>query len=78
MAEICEVCGQALDDDNVSRCVSCGRRFHMAWSTTAPVKNCGRVIFDVRSSGMGFVCNTCINAHPEIKEAAIDPGTPPG
>ena len=77
MSEICEVCGQALDDDNVARCMSCGRRFHLAWSTSAPVKNCGRVIFDMRSSAMDFVCNTCMNTYPEIKEAAIEPGKSP-
>jgi hypothetical protein len=36
------------------------------------------VIFDMRSSGMSFVCNICVDSHPEIKEAAIEPGTPPG
>jgi len=77
MAEICEVCGQDLDDDNVARCMSCGSRFHLAWSTKAPVKNCGRVIFDMRSSAMDFVCNTCMNTYPEIKEAAIEPGKSP-
>ncbi len=33
LAETCDVCGESLDEENVSRCLICGRRFHMAWST---------------------------------------------
>lgn len=77
MPDICEVCGQELDEDNAARCMSCGRRFHLAWSTDAPVNNCGKVVFDMLSSGMSFVCNICLDAHPEIKGMAIEPGNSP-
>ena len=33
LAETCDVCGKPLDEENVSRCLVCRRRFHMAWST---------------------------------------------
>ncbi len=48
MAEICDVCGEPLDEDNVSRCLICGGKFHMAWSIDAPVKNCGQTWFEER------------------------------
>lgn len=76
MTETCSVCGGTLDQDNVSRCFFCNNRFHMAWSTDASVENCGQVLFDAKSCGMLFVCNICINEHPEIQASIIGPDQP--
>lgn len=72
MEEICEVCGQPLDEKNVSRCRLCGRKFHMAWSVDAHIQNCGHVWFDKRSGAMAFACNICIAENPELKELIVD------
>lgn len=70
--ERCEVCGDPLDQENVSRCRLCGRRFHMAWSIDAPVGNCGRVWFQEMACSMGFVCNICVDENPQLRESLID------
>ena len=72
LAELCEVCGEPLDEENVSRCLICGRRFHMAWSNNAPVENCGQIWFNELACSIGFVCNLCVDEHPELKGALID------
>jgi len=72
LSEICEVCGEPLDEENVSSCILCGRRFHMAWSIDASVEDCGRIWFYEQACSIGFVCNTCINENPQIKESLID------
>ena len=74
LEDICDVCGKPLDEENVSRCLICGRRFHMAWSTDAPVENCGRAFFDERSSALAFICNPCADENPEIGGSLIDMG----
>ncbi len=48
MAEVCDVCGEPLDENNVSCCLICGGRFHMAWFIDVPVKNCGQAWFEER------------------------------
>jgi hypothetical protein len=77
MTELCGSCGKPLDEDNASRCFFCNSRFHMAWSTEAPVENCGQVLFDSMSCGMVFACNACINEHPGIRESFPVPDQPP-
>lgn len=77
LSESCGVCGKPLDDANVSRCLVCGRRFHMAWSIDAPVENCGQIWVHPMSSGVGFVCNSCIDEHPELKDTVMQPEPPP-
>ncbi len=37
MDQVCCVCGEALDGENVSRCRLCGGIFHLAWSTGANI-----------------------------------------
>jgi hypothetical protein len=77
--EICDVCGGALDEENVSRCTLCGREFHMAWSSDAQVKNCGRVSFSELHCSMAFACSICLAQNPELSQSLIDigPGPPP-
>jgi len=75
-SELCGVCGEPLDDQNVSRCLVCGRRFHMAWSVDAAVDNCGQIWVEPISSGIGFICNACLDAHPELKDSVIQPEPP--
>ena len=65
MEETCDVCGGCLDEENVSRCSLCGGKSHMAWSVHTEVKNCGRIWFNERNCGMGFVCDICLAEHPE-------------
>lgn len=77
MEEICDVCGQPLDEENVARCALCGRRFHLAWSIHAQVENCGRVCFDNRSWSMVFVCHPCLAQHPELSQSLMDAGQQP-
>lgn len=77
MTEICDVCGGPLDEENVSRCIMCGRRFHMAWSTDAPVENCGQIWFNETACSIGFVCNICVNEQPQISDSLIDMEGPP-
>jgi len=77
LEEMCDVCGVPLDEENVSRCFLCGRRFHMAWSVHAQVNNCGRVWFDEMSCGMGFVCNICVAENPQLSQSLIDMGQGP-
>jgi uncharacterized Zn finger protein (UPF0148 family) len=45
LAETCDVCGKPLGEENVSRCLICGRRFHMTWSieTTKSTASLARV-----------------------------------
>ena len=75
-SEPCGVCGGPLDGENVSRCLVCGRRFHMAWSVDATVENCGQIWVEPISSGIGFICNACLDAHPELKGSVIQPEPP--
>ena len=77
MEDICEICGQPLDDNNSSRCALCGRRFHMAWSVNAEVQQCGQIWFDPISGGMGFVCNICVDEHPEMGNFIFNTELPP-
>ena len=77
LAETCDVCGEPLDEENVSRCLICGRRFHMAWSTDAPVENCGHAFFDERSSALGFICSPCVDENREIGRSLVDTGQMP-
>ncbi len=56
---LCHVCGQPLDEENVSRCLRCGRPFHMAWSTAAQVPQCGTPWLHEEYMTLGFLCNTC-------------------
>ncbi|MCK5653631.1 MAG: hypothetical protein KAH98_00675 [Dehalococcoidia bacterium] len=74
MAEICDVCGEPLDENNVSRCRICGGRFYMAWSIDAPVEKCGQAWFEERSCSLGFICAPCINENPQIRRSLIDTG----
>ena len=75
--EICDVCGGALDEENISRCTLCGRKFHMAWSIDAQVPNCGLVFSNDVSCTIGFVCNICLSEHPELSQSTIDVGQGP-
>lgn len=68
--EICCVCGDALDNENVARCTICERRFHLAWSTQTPTKNCGRVWIDERLCAMRFMCQTCAQQSGSFAESA--------
>ena len=77
MSDICIICGQPLDTENVSHCSLCGRGFHMTWNTDKPVENCGQIWFDPRSSGMGFVCKMCVEENPWIKDATVKFEQPP-
>ena len=77
MEERCEVCGEPLDEEKVSRCTLCGRRFHMAWSVNDPVENCGRVWFNETACSMGFVCNICAAENPHLSGSLIDTQQPP-
>lgn len=72
MEEICDVCGQPLDEKNVSRCRLCGRKFHMAWSVDAQIQNCGHVWFDKLSNGMAFACKFCVDENPDLRELIVD------
>jgi len=74
LAEICHVCGESLDEDNVSRYLICGGRFHVAWSIDAPIKNCGQTWFEERSCSLGFICTPCINENPELRRSLIETG----
>jgi len=49
----------------------------MTWNTDKPVENCGQIWFDPRSSGMGFVCKTCAEENPWIKDATVEFEQPP-
>ena len=60
MEEICAVCGKPLDGENVARCISCGGRFHLAWSVHAEVTDCGRVWVDDNVHAMVFMCDNCL------------------
>jgi len=44
----------------------------MAWSNNAPVENCGQIWFNELACSIGFVCNLCVDEHPELKGALID------
>jgi len=77
MSDICNICGEPLGGENVSRCSLCGRNFHMTWNTDKPVENCGQIWFDPRSSAMGFVCKTCAEENPWIKDATVQFEQPP-
>lgn len=77
MTETCTVCGEPLDTEHQSRCRFCGGSFHMAWSTDAPVKSCGHVIFDQRSCGVMFVCANCVEQYPEIRSSIVGAEQPP-
>ena len=77
MDEICDVCGGALDEENVSRCYLCGRKFHMAWSIDAQVQNCGRVWFSEMHCSIAFVCSICLAQNPQLSQSLIDIGQSP-
>ncbi len=59
MEQVCCVCGEALEDDNVSRCRLCGGGFHLAWSTEANIKECGSYFFHEQTCGLSFICRNC-------------------
>ena len=77
MKERCEVCGEPLDEENVSRCLLCGRGFHMAWSIHAAMENCGRIWFNEMACSLGFVCNICVAENPQLSETLIVTEQPP-
>lgn len=72
MEERCDVCGKPLDEDNVSRCFLCGRRFHMAWSVQAQVENCRRIWINQMHCSIGFVCNVCVVENPQLAPSLLD------
>lgn len=72
MADICDVCGEALDEDNFVSCRLCGRKFHMPWSVEAKVPRCGHVWFDRNSNAMAFVCNFCVEERPDLRELIVE------
>lgn len=49
----------------------------MAWSIDTPVENCGQIWVHPQSSGIGFICNTCIDEYPELKDSVMQPEPPP-
>lgn len=55
----CCICGLPLDPDNTSRCHGCGGYFHMPWSVTDQVKECGRPWLNQMSCGLVFLCKNC-------------------
>jgi len=55
----CCVCSEPLDPDNMCRCHICGGYFHMAWSTTAQVRECGRYGMEENRCGLVFICTLC-------------------
>lgn len=57
--EVCGVCGEPLDGENMSRCILCGRPFHLAMSVKAQTPNCGGYTMLEESWGLAFVCNRC-------------------
>ncbi len=59
MDQVCCVCGEALDGENVSRCRLCGGSFHLAWSTGANIKECGTYWFHPEHCGLNFICRLC-------------------
>ncbi len=59
MDQVCCVCNEALDGENVSRCRLCGGSFHMAWSTGAKIMECGRYWIDPEHCGLSFICARC-------------------
>lgn len=78
MEEICRICFEPLDEDNVATCALCGGRFHLAWSVDAEVEECGRIWFDPASCGVRFVCNRCLSENPELVPFVVDTeGGPP-
>lgn len=79
LEESCDVCGRYLDEENVSRCSLCGRKFHMAWSRHAQVKNCGHTWINQMHCSIGFACEICLAEHPELGQFIIDTAqqTPP-
>ncbi len=68
--EMCCVCGEALDDDNVSRCRLCGGSFHLAWSTGPGIKECGSYFFHEQTCGLSFVCGNC---EPDLRTGPQPP-----
>lgn len=57
--EVCCVCGQPLDENDVAMCDFCHGRFHMAMTLTSATKDCGIVGTDARfGEGTLFMCNT--------------------
>ena len=56
MEEVCCVCGDALEEDNMSRCRMCGGSFHLAWSTGSDIKECGSYFFHEQTCGLSFIC----------------------
>jgi ribosomal protein L40E len=59
MDQVCCVCHEALDGENVSRCRLCGGSFHMAWSTGGNIKECGTYWFHPEHCGLNFICRLC-------------------
>ena len=59
MEEVCCVCGDALEEDNMSRCRMCGGSFHLAWSTGSDIKECGSYFFHEQTCGLSFICRNC-------------------
>ena len=74
LEEICDVCGECLDEENASHCSLCGRKFHMAWSIQADVKACGRIWVNDMHCGIGFVCDICLTEYPELSHSIIEVG----
>lgn len=68
MEERCHVCGDELDEQNVSGCVVCHRRFHMPWTTLEELPKCGEVYLDELSCTMRFICRECIGNPPPAEE----------
>ncbi len=74
MEQQCCVCGEPLDEMNVSRCRGCGGYFHQAWSTKSEVPQCGKYWIDEDSYALVFACARCLRAVPVPQHQPDDHG----
>ena len=60
-AQVCIVCGEAVDASNLSVCNSCGQPFHLNPRNDRPGKDCGAVWIDEQYLALEFACQRCLD-----------------
>ena len=57
--QVCVVCGDALNDYNMTSCRFCGGKFHQPWDVREEVPPCGHIVPHNEALAIVFICNNC-------------------
>lgn len=74
MAEVCRVCGEAVNEGNSAICNGCGQRYHLRLRQDSPGKDCGEVWVNEDFLALEFGCSVCLGRSSASSLAEPEPG----